>query len=108
MTSTNSDSSMMSYIDLRMERAPSRNTAQINCKKPQTPTVHSKAALGSFTGPLVTGMLRVCTGAKCWRPDLEIAFLQIEKKNIDKWSVYITNISLQHNYPTFSPAFSRN
>lgn len=33
-------------------------------------------------------MLRECTGAKCWRPDLEIAFLQIEKKKTNKWSVY--------------------
>lgn len=68
--------------------------------KNQIPTVHSKAALGSFTGPLVTGMLRECTGAKCWRPDLEIAFLQIEKKNTDKWSAYMECIYNKYIFPT--------
>jgi len=94
MTSTNSDSNAMPYIELRMERALARDTAQINCQKTKTHTVHSKAALGSFTGPLETAMLSECTGAKCWRPDLEIAFLQIEKKKTQISGVYI-----QHNYP---------
>lgn len=36
ITSTDSDSNMMSYVDLRMERVPTRDAAQINCQKPNT------------------------------------------------------------------------